>query len=199
MTVGFICRCTHYYTAQSVEIAVKGLENFSIREDIRAMIGLAQTQSFEMKKVSLSHSGRTTVECPFCEKRHYTAVPRNLHNKPVRAKCECGKSFPVLFDSRSCYRKEIRLPGEYRDTFGQKDLMTVTTLSMTGAGIEVTSVKPFVRAGETIQLKFMLNGGHNRWIETKAVVRRVDSNRIGVEFVGLSVHQEKCLGFYLMP
>jgi len=34
MTVGFICKCTHYYTAQSVEIAVKGLENFSIREDI---------------------------------------------------------------------------------------------------------------------------------------------------------------------
>jgi len=199
MTVGVISKCTHSYTLQSDENEANGLENFSIGEDIKAMIGLAQTQSFEMKKVFLSHSGRTTVECPFCQKRHYTAVPRNLHNKPVRAKCECGKSFPVLFDSRSSYRKEIRLPGEYRDTFGQKDLMTVTTLSKTGAGIEVASVKPFVRAGKTIQIRFMLNGGHKRWIETKAVVKRVDGNRIGVEFVGLSVHQEKCLGFYLMP
>ena len=163
------------------------------------MIGLAQTQSFEMMKVFLSHSGRTTVGCPFCQKRHYTAVPRHLHNKPVRAKCECDKSFPVLFDSRRYYRREVGLPGQYRDTFGQKDLMTVTTLSTTGAAIEAANIKPFVRAGEIIQLRFMLNGGHNRWIETKAIVRRVDGNRIGVEFVGLSVHQEKCLGFYLLP
>ena len=77
--------------------------------------------------------------------------------------------------------------------------MTVTTLSTTGAAIEAANIKPFERAGEIIQLRFMLNGGHNRWIETKAIVRRVDGNRIGVEFVGLSVHQEKCLGFYLLP
>ena len=85
------------------------------------MLGLAQTQTHEIMKASLSHSGRATVKCPFCNKCHCITVPKHLHNKPVRAECECGKSFPVLFDSRGYYRKEVRLSGEYEDIFGKKD------------------------------------------------------------------------------
>jgi hypothetical protein len=163
------------------------------------MIGLAQTQSFEMMKVFLGPSGRTTVRCPFCEKHHNREVPMYLYNKPVRAKCKCGKSFPVLFDSREHCRTEVRLKGEYRDTFGEKDLMTVTTLSASGAGFEAACSTPDVSVGETIQVSFWLNSAYKTLITTKAIVKRIDRNRLGVEFVGLDEHQQKCLGFYLMP
>ena len=163
------------------------------------MLGLAQTQTHEIMKASLSHTGRATVKCPFCDKCHCITVPQHLHNKPVRAECECGKSFPVLFDSRGYYRKEVRLSGEYKDTFGRKDVMTVTTLSFTGAGLEAGHSTPSITMGDTIRLSFLLNDSNNTWIKTKAIVRRVDGNRIGVVFVGLNDHQQKCLGFYLMP
>jgi len=163
------------------------------------MIGLAQTQSFEMMKVFLSPSGRTTVRCPFCEKHHCREVPMYLYNKPVRAKCKCGKSFPVLFDSREHRRTEVQLKGEYRDTFGEKDLMTVTTLSASGAGFKAACSTPDVSVGETIQVSFWLNSAYKTLITTKAIVKRIDRNRLGVEFVGLDEHQRKCLGFYLMP
>ncbi len=163
------------------------------------MISLAETQSCEITKACLSLSGRAAVRCPFCDKGHYIAVPKHLHNKPVRAKCECGKSFPVVFDSREYHRKEVRLPGEYWNAFGELDIMIVTSLSITGVGFQAGRSTPFVTIGETIQLKFLLDDGHETWVEAKAIVRRVDRNGIGVEFAGLDRHQQKCLGFYLMP
>jgi hypothetical protein len=122
-----------------------------------------------------------------------------LYNKPVRAKCKCGKSFPVLFDSREHRRTEVQLKGEYWDTFGEKDLMTVTTLSASGAGFKAACRTPDVSVGETIQVSFWLNSAYKTLITTKAIVKRIDRNRLGVEFVGLDEHQRKCLGFYLMP
>jgi hypothetical protein len=165
---------------------------------MKAMIGLEQTQSFEMMKVFLGPRGRTNVRCPFCGKHHYKEVPKHLYNKPVRAKCKCGKSFPVLFDSRENFRTEVQLAGEYWDTFGEKDLMTVTTLSKSGAGFEAARSTPDVSVGESIQVSFCLNGSSSTWINTSAIVKRIDRNRVGVEFIGLDQHQKKCLGFYLM-
>jgi hypothetical protein len=37
------------------------------------------------------------------------------------------------------------------------------------------------------------------WIRSSALVRRVNGNQIGVDFMGMDEHQQKCLGFYLMP
>jgi hypothetical protein len=163
------------------------------------MINLEQTQSFEIMKADLGLSGETTIKCPFCEKHHYKEVPKYLYNKPVRAECKCGKSFPVLFDSRGNFRTEVRLKGEYWDTFGEKDLMTVTTLSASGAGFEAACSTPDVSVGETIKVSFWLNSAYKTLITTKAIVKRIDRNRLGVEFVGLDEHQQKCLGFYLIP
>ena len=168
-------------------------------KDNSFMICSSQTQSAESLKVFLSHCGTTTVKCPLCEKSHYTRVPERFHNKPVRAKCECGKSFPVLFDSRKYFRKKVRLLGEYWDTSGVQDLMTVTTLSICGAGFETRRGNTLLNEGETIQVKFLLNNHDRNWIKLKAVVKRVKGNQVGVEFTGLNEHQRKCIGFYLMP
>jgi hypothetical protein len=163
------------------------------------MICSSQTHSAESLKVFLSHCGTTTVKCPLCKKGHHTKVPEHFHNKPVRAKCECGKSFSVLFDSRKYFRKEVRLLGEYWNASGVQDLMTVKTLSVCGAGFEARRKNLLVHEGETIQIKFLLNNNDRNWIKLKAVVKRVKGNQIGVEFIELNEHQRKCIGFYLMP
>jgi hypothetical protein len=168
-------------------------------KDNNFMISSAQTHNAESSKVFLSHCGTTTVECPLCKKCHHTTVPEHLHNKPVRAKCECGQSFPVLFDSRKYFRKEVRLSGEYWDTSGAQDLMTVTTLSVCGVGFEARRSNLLLNEGETIQINFLLNNNDSNWIKLKAVVKRVKGNQVGVEFTGLNDHQRKCIGFYLMP
>ena len=167
-------------------------------EESSFAISLAEPQAAKLLKIFLNHSGKATVKCPFCTKCHYTQVPEELHNKPVRTKCECGKSFPVLFDSRKYYRKEVRFPGQYWDTFGQQDLMTVTTLSFNGAGFEAGRSNPFIDSGETIQVKFLLENHEKVWIKTRAVVKRVKGNQVGIEFTGMDEHHRKCIGFYLM-
>ncbi len=159
----------------------------------------SQTHSAESLKVFLNQCGTTTVRCPLCKKCHYTKVPEHFHNKQVRAKCECGQSFSVLFDSRKYFRKKVRLLGEYWDTSGVQDLMTVTTLSICGAGFEARGKNLLVHEGDTIQIKFLLNNNERNWIKLKAVVKRVKGNQIGVEFTELNDHQRKCIGFYLMP
>jgi hypothetical protein len=168
-------------------------------KDNSFVICSSQTGSNKSLKVFLSHCGTTTVKCPLCEKRHHTRVPEHFHNKQVRAKCECGQSFPVLFDSRKYFRKKVRLLGEYWDTSGMQDLMTVTTLSICGAGFEIRRKNLRVQEGETIQIKFLLNNHDRSWITLNAVVKRVTGNQVGVEFTELNDHQRKCIGFYLMP
>jgi len=168
-------------------------------KDSCLMVCLSQTESKESLKVFLSDSGKTTVKCPFCGKCHHTIVPKHFHNKPVRGKCDCGEPFPVLFDSRKYYRKEVRLPGEYWNTLGKKDLMTVTTLSFSGAGFEAGRLNPSINSGETIRLNFLLKNKDKIWIRSGALVRRVNGNQIGVDFMGMDEHQQKCLGFYLIP
>ena len=186
-------------TAPCSEAPVVAESNSNRSKDNNFMISSAQTHSTKSLKVFLSHWGTTTVRCPLCEKCHYTTVPEHFHNKPVRAKCECGKSFPVLFDSRKYFRKEVLLPGEYWDTSGVQDLMTVTTLSICGAGFEARRRNLILHEGETIQVNFLLDNSDRNWIKLKAVVKRVKGNQVGVEFTGLNDHQRKCIGFYLMP
>jgi hypothetical protein len=172
--------------------------NNNVTGNNRLVISSAQTHKAKALKVFLNRCGKTTVKCPFCEKCHHTTVPKHLHNQPSRAKCECGESFSVLFDSRRYYRKEVRLPGEYRDISGDKNLMTVTTLSLCGAGLEVGRKMLSLNSGETIQVNFLLNNNEKTWIKSEAVVRRVNGYEVGVEFTGMNDHQRKCLGFYLM-
>jgi hypothetical protein len=131
------------------------------------MIGLAQIQSFEIIKPDLSLSGRATIKCPFCEKHHYTVVPKYLRNRPVRVKCDCGESFPVLFDSRKHRRKKVWLPGQYWDLSGKKDQMTVTSLSAAGVGFQAARCEPSVKLDETIQIRFFLNDGYGTCITPK--------------------------------
>jgi hypothetical protein len=187
----------------SVSAAAGCRENSSLAQssskgDVRFLLNPAQAQSAGSLKVFLSPCGNATVKCPFCNKSHRTAVPRHFYNKAVRVKCTCLHSFPVLFDNRRTYRKEVRFPGEYWNTCGEKQLMTITTLSASGAGFVVGQGKPSVHSGETIHLHFLLRNNDNIWIKSKAIVKRVDGNQVGVEFIGLNEHQRKCLGFYLM-
>jgi hypothetical protein len=163
------------------------------------MLSLAQTESQESLKVFLGSNGKTTVKCPFCGTSHRTEVPKDFHNKLLKGKCNCGESFPLLFDSRKYYRKAVWLPGEYWNSVGEKDLMTVTTLSFSGAGFESGRMYPSVKTGETIRLNFLLKRNDRLWIRSSALVRRVNGNHVGVDFIGMDDYQQKCLGFYLMP
>jgi hypothetical protein len=174
-------------------------KNSGSKKESSFMICLAQKENRESLKVFLSDSGKATVKCPSCHKCHHTTVPKHFHNKPVQGKCICGESFPLLFDSRKYYRKEVRLPGEYWNTCGEKDLMTVTTLSFSGAGFEAGRRNLSIHSGEIIRLNFLLRNSDKIWIKSKALVKRVSGNQVGVDFMGMDEHQQKCLGFYLMP
>ena len=159
------------------------------------MNNLEQTQSFEIMKADLRLSGETTIKCPFCDRHHRTAVPKYLRNRPVRVRCECGKSFPVLFDGRQHRRREVWLPVEYWDPYGEKDLMTVTYISVTGVGFRAARSKPLISIGEIIEIRFMLNDGYGTYISTQVIVRGFNRNRISGEFIGLDENQRKFIRF----
>jgi hypothetical protein len=91
----------------------------------------------------------------------------------------------------------VWLPGEYWDQSGEKDLMTVTSLSATGVGFKVSQSKPLISISETIQIRFLLNDGYGTYITTQVIVRGLNRNRISGEFIELDENQRKCIGFYL--
>jgi len=82
-----------------------------------------------------------------------------------------GNYFPILFDSRKYYRKEMRLSEENRNTMGEEDLITVTTLFSSSAGFEAGRPNPSINSGEIIRLNFLLKNRDKVWIRSSALIR----------------------------
>jgi hypothetical protein len=91
----------------------------------------------------------------------------------------------------------VWLPGEYWDPYGEKDLMTVTSISVTGVGFKAARSKPLISIGEIIEIRFMLNDGYGTYISTQVIVRGLNRNRISGEFLRLDENQRKFIRFYL--
>ncbi len=151
-------------------------------------------------KVYVGKDNSAVITCPRCNRVKSTIVERFRGARHViRVKCSCEHVFDVSLEFRKAYRKEIKLAGDflYLPQLKAGGKLVVTNVSMSGLGGRVSGAHN-LKPGVELEVKFNLNDVKNSEIRKRMVVRLVNGNYIGCEFIEKD-NCDKALGFYLMP
>jgi len=160
---------------------------------------LTKKEDNGMTKFYVNDINQATIVCPNCgfAKVIDTTNFKNTE-KRLKANCKCGEAFRFTLEFRKHYRKDVKLPGEYRTIEkGGKGEIVVQNLSL--SGVHFTSFRPHqISAGDTLELKFILDNSARTEIRRTAKVMWVRDHDVGVQFIGQKTF-EKDLSFYLRP
>ncbi len=149
-------------------------------------------------KVYININNQATFVCPECQHAKTTDV--SMYKKTdkaviVKCKCKCGNTYTAILERRKHYRKETRLPGAFSREKGGRGLITITDVSVSGLGFEL-SLDQKLEVGEKILVEFNLDDQPRSPIKREAVVRSVRGNQVGAEFCSMD-HYDR-LGGYLL-
>lgn len=141
------------------------------------------------------------ITCPNCQKTKIMKVEEfKVSQHPFRVKCPCGSSFNVLLERRAYYRKATNLKGSYSrksDPQTQGWRLVVKELSIKGMGFQVDGTCS-VKEGDVFHTQFTLDNESESVIRGKVIVRKVNGEDVGAEFLELDPNARKELGFFLM-
>jgi hypothetical protein len=155
----------------------------------------------ETKKIYIAELARVHVICSQCG-RDRQIETRNIHelSKTYRVKCACGNEFQAQFEQRKEYRKPTDLGGACHRLGGPKQdfPIKIKDLSRSGVGF-LTSDPTDLKPSDLLELQFELDNPNADHLVCKAIVKNVvKQNFVGAEFVNVSEHFQKQLGFYMM-
>lgn len=152
----------------------------------------------EVKKIYVTRNNEATIICHSCGRWNKANVARYLDlKKPVKIKCNCQAVFFVTFEKRQFYRKEINLYGVCSMHGMDDEEILVKDISRCGLGFVIA--RGTLEKGDTLTVEFELDDNARSTISEDVIVRSVQDRLIGAEFVNLSEHAKKVLGFYLLP
>jgi hypothetical protein len=152
-----------------------------------------------MTKFYVNDTNQTTIICPNCGfAKTIDTTNFKKTKKRLKANCKCGEAFKFTLEFRKHYRKDVKLPGEYSNVKkGEKGEIVVQNLSLSGA--QFASLRPHqISAGDTLELKFILDNSARTEIRRSAKVMWVRDRDVGGQFIGQKIF-EKDLSFYLRP
>lgn len=153
----------------------------------------------ETIKAFVRADNTVTLVCPVCSKPKTISVASfkgKCHFLKVR--CPCENVFRVHLDFRQHYRKSSNLPGKYlclKPVGLGGGMMTVTDISQGGVGLTLHKIHE-LQIGCLLDISFNLDDRKKTLIKKKAVVRSINGNFIGCQFVDKNLY-EKEIGFYL--
>lgn len=153
----------------------------------------------DIEKVYVNQEGIAVLKCPACEKVKQTKVGKFKGARHIlKVRCSCEEVFLVNLEFRKAYRKELSLQGKYillpdEVHHGRAQIVNI---SMSGIGLQIPGIHR-LQVGEKLLVSFVLDDIHTSKIEKKVVVRLVNENYVGCEFIEASSH-DKAIGFYLM-
>ena len=153
-----------------------------------------------MGKITINVAGKESVDlmCLKCgNSRQVSIASLPPGDNMYRIKCKCGEAYSVAFDRRRFIRRKTDLRGVYFTESRMKDeLIEISNVSMTGLCF-VKNDKCDLRMGQIITLNFVLDNVNKDTVECKAIIRQIQGERIGVEFMNLSPGAQRTIGFYL--
>lgn len=153
----------------------------------------------DIEKVYVNQEGIAVLKCPACEKVKQTKVGKFKGARHIlKVRCSCEEIFLVNLEFRKSYRKELSLQGKYillpdEVHHGRAQIVNI---SKSGIGLQIPGIHR-LQEGEKLLVSFVLDDIHTSKIEKKVVVRLVNGNYVGCEFIEASNH-DKAIGFYLM-
>jgi len=159
-----------------------------------------------VKKISLNKQGQGVLVCDQCGKTKVAHLAAVQHlGKPLKVKCSCGHSFVIHLETRTFYRKNTHLPGEYTKTSGERvhrreqGLMTVEDLSRTGLRLRMTT-QHTLRVHDIIEVRFTLDNAQHFAVCKQVRIVRVDGSCVGAAWLDSEVFNEtnRRVSTYLM-
>ncbi len=130
--------------------------------------------------------GQALVVCPTCGEELTVDIgrsPRSMTPVRVRVVCECGQRLVVFVERRAAVRKEVDLPGSYRQgADAEIRSMRIRNLSRSGLLFTVAATEAPVE-GDTVVVEFTLSHAERHHFVKEAVVRRSSDGAIGAEFL----------------
>ena len=150
-------------------------------------------------KFYVNDTNQTTIVCPNCGfAKTIDTTNFKETQKRLKANCKCGEAFKFTIEFRKHYRKDVKLSGEYSNIEKrEKGEIVVQNLSL--SGVQFTSLRPHqILAGDTLELKFILDNSVRKEIRRSAKVMWVRDHQVGAQFIGQKTF-EKDLAFYLRP
>lgn len=158
------------------------------------------TNQTPVNKTFVKEDSQATIVCPACDCAKTISVEEFRHRRHVvKIKCKCGHAFSLQLEFRQFFRKDTDLQGVYDLTPPARGggVATIVNLSLTGACFEVRGLHG-LQTGNKGSLVFTLDNRKETVLYRQVIIRSVDGNRIGCEFVDERAF-DKELGFYLLP
>jgi len=135
------------------------------------------------QRVYAAENGQAVIVCARCtEHTPIDARPYLDSHKSLKVRCRCGNKFPIVFNTRNFYRKEVHLPGQYAKSFGDvPDLLTIEDMSYTGIKFK-TGMSHKIEVDDVLTIEFRLDNRRRTRIVKTARVMHVMGGTIGAEF-----------------
>lgn len=151
------------------------------------------------QRVFPNENGQAVITCPQCMGRFAIDASPYMHNhKPLKVGCRCGHKFPVVFDTRKFYRKELRLAGQYTKLpTDDPELITIEDLSYTGVKFR-TRFSHKIEVDDVLTIDFILDNEQRSRIVKTVRVMWVMGRMIGGEFREHQAYSTE-LTYYLNP
>ena len=155
----------------------------------------------KVQKTFVKTNETASIRCPNCDLVKNISVSRFRNSRHTfKVKCICGHTFLVSLDFRRHYRKPTELTGTYDVIVpachgGGK--MQVNNISRSGVDFSVSGLHN-IEIGHEIVIIFKLDNNKETEINKTVIVRRVQNNSIGCEFIE-QTQIGRDLGFYLRP
>jgi hypothetical protein len=147
-----------------------------------------KTGALPENRVYINDRGQGTFICPACEKgviKDLSEYSKAQSAVRIKCTCTCGHVYRVLLERRRQFRKPVSLVGMFLFGAGsespRKGLIKICDISRSGIQFTVNSMPEF-QVGDTLQIEFTLDDEERSQIREKGVVRRIQSNRVGLEF-----------------
>ncbi len=151
------------------------------------------------QRVYPAENGQALIICPQCMKHTTVNATKYMDgHKTQKVGCGCGHKFPVIFDTRNFYRKDMELPGHYTKlSTDDPELMTIEDLSFTGIKFR-TRFSHTVQVDDVLTVEFFLDNKQHSHIVKTIRVQHVRGREIGAEFRERQAYSTE-LTFYLNP
>jgi len=152
--------------------------------------------------VIVNDHGEGLFICPSC----HNSVLKDLSNVisaqrviNIKCKCKCGHVYQAFVDRRTFTRESVNSIGVcfYKNAAGEtaKGIIRVLDVSMSGMRFSFNGVPEF-SVGDRIMVEFKLDDWERSQVREEGIVRRIQSNKVGLQFDAIERFGE--LGLYLL-
>jgi hypothetical protein len=170
----------------------------------------AKKEEIPYQDINVRKDNKITLSCPSCLLVKDIPVEKYIGQKhSFTVNCPCGTTYGVNLNFRKQYRKEISIGGFYsigEESIGSMQSGKVPTvpincrinnISLGGLGIKILG-KMRAQIGDRLNVRFTLDKEPPEIIEKEVVVRSIQGDFIGCEFIEATGFSDRTLGFYLM-